>query len=162
MEKIIEVARYIKVKFEEIYGKEIDEIRLQKLVYFSQRESILYTGKVLFLDAMKAWRYGPVSIKVRKEYRNMVRKKVNIKTFNKYLINNVIQKYGHYSAGRLINLTHREKAWKYSRKNLSKDDRGFQNIHISLIFDEKERVYDTYWDMYCDEFKDFIGDIYDR
>ncbi|WP_072593116.1 Panacea domain-containing protein [Streptobacillus ratti] len=160
MEKIIEVARFIAKRYREIYGENIDELKLQKLIYFTQKESILYTGNLLFSEKMKAWRLGPVSIKVRNEYKNrrIYRKKCNLKTFNKYIINNVIVKYGFYSSSKLINLTHKERAWKIARKGLLENERGVNNIDVSLIFEKKERIYDTYWDMYCDEFKDYEGD----
>ncbi|WP_041794575.1 Panacea domain-containing protein [Streptobacillus moniliformis] len=164
MEKIIEVARFIVKRYKEMYSENIDEIKLQKLIYFTQKESILYTGNLLFIEKMKAWRLGPVSIKVRNGYRNrsVNKQNYNLKTFNKYIINNVIIKYGLYSSSKLINLTHKERAWKLARKGLLENERSVNNIDVNLIFDEKERLYDTYWDMYCDEFNDHKGDENDR
>ncbi|WP_156299590.1 Panacea domain-containing protein [Streptobacillus canis] len=160
MEDIIDVARYISIKFLKKYGFNIDEIRLQKLVYFSQKESMLYTGNILFYSKMKAWKYGPVSIKVRMAYRNrkVFRKRKRLNVFNRYIINNVIEKYSSFSPSKLIELTHKEKAWRKAREGLDKDDRCTKNICIMLIYEENERVYDTYWDMYCDEFEDHIID----
>lgn len=41
MEKLLNVAGYIYQRYEKDFGNEIDEMKLHKLLYFSQRE--LYT-----------------------------------------------------------------------------------------------------------------------
>lgn len=68
MERAINVARYICDEYHKISGEAIDEMKLHKLLYFSQRESIAITGEPLFNDVFEGWRYGPVCVAVRNDF----------------------------------------------------------------------------------------------
>ena len=48
MEKIINVAQYIFNEYKRVTGEIIDEMKLQKLLYFSQRETIAILNETLF------------------------------------------------------------------------------------------------------------------
>ena len=50
MERIIDVAQYIFSEYKRVAGEIIDEMKLQKLLYFSQRETIAILNKPLFAD----------------------------------------------------------------------------------------------------------------
>lgn len=41
-------------------GSSVTNMKLQKLLYFSQEDSLRKRGKPLFADPLEAWRYGPV------------------------------------------------------------------------------------------------------
>ena len=45
-------------------GVHMDEMKMHKLMYFSQRESLMYNKEPLF-----GWKYGPVLTEVRSEFR---------------------------------------------------------------------------------------------
>ena len=68
MERAINVARYICDEYRKMSGEAIDEMKLHKLLYFSQRESFAITGEPLFIDEFEGWRYGPVCVAVRKSF----------------------------------------------------------------------------------------------
>lgn len=70
MDDIRKIASYILCKYKAMYGKDMDEMKLHKLLYFSQRESFVITGHALFSDTFKAWRYGPVMVSIRSCYKD--------------------------------------------------------------------------------------------
>ena len=66
---VIKVASYIYKRYKDETNTEIDEMKLHKLLYFSQRESIIRTGQLMFKEQFEAWKYGPVIVKVRDKYK---------------------------------------------------------------------------------------------
>lgn len=153
--EVLNLAKYIKLLYINKYNQEIDEMKLHKLIYLCQRESILLRGKIIFQDTLKAWDYGPVSIKVRKNFKD---KNINFnENFDmdkeeKYIVNNVFEQYSHYNSIKLSILSHKENSWKKARNYIG------NKIRIEDIFEDAKRVraYDSDWDMYYDEFEDLI------
>ena len=146
MESILNVASYIMKKYE----GNIDEMKLHKLLYFIQRESVAMTGECLFYEGFKAWKYGPVSPKVRlflnKKFDFLVE---DIEVKNKYIVDNVLMQYGKMDSWEMSILTHKEKSWINAK--------GGKTIKFSDLKEDAEKIrpYDSFWDMYCDEFKDY-------
>lgn len=50
MEKALDVAQYIFLEYKKISGKVIDEMKLHKLLYLTQRESLAVTGEPMFAE----------------------------------------------------------------------------------------------------------------
>ena len=144
MEKIIDVAQYIFNEYKRVTGEVIDEMKLQKLLYFSQRETIAILNEPLFDEVFEGWKYGPVSREVRTSYTADG-------------INNVIQEYGALASWKLSALTHKEISWINSRKGLKKEENGKIKIKTTDIQEDAKKVrpYDYVWDMYYDEFDDY-------
>ena len=65
MERIIDVAQYIYEEYKRQSGEVIDEMKLHKLLYLAQRESLAITNELLFSEVFEGWKYGPVSKEVR-------------------------------------------------------------------------------------------------
>ena len=55
MEKILNVAEYIFKEYQRVTGEYIDEMKLQKLLYFSQRESLAILNKPMFSEKFEGW-----------------------------------------------------------------------------------------------------------
>ncbi|WP_345772996.1 type II toxin-antitoxin system antitoxin SocA domain-containing protein [Mammaliicoccus sp. I-M35] len=133
-------------------------MKLQKLIYFAQRESLALTGEVLFNDRIEGWKFGPVIPKLRyyldEMYEPSDTDKLN--DTEKYVINNVISQYGMYSGWYLRELSHHEKCWKKSRINLNNNEVGNREITPEDIIEDAKsvRLYDHVYDMYIDEFED--------
>ena len=68
MERIIDVAQYIYEEYKRQSGEVIDEMKLHKLLYLAQRESLAITNEPLFSEVFEGWKYGPVSKEVRTLY----------------------------------------------------------------------------------------------
>ena len=55
MEKVLDVANYIINRYKYVSGVTIDELKLHKLLYFVQRETIAITGNPMFKEDLQGW-----------------------------------------------------------------------------------------------------------
>ena len=160
MEKVIDVAQYIFEKYKIITGEIIDEMKLHKLLYFSQRESFAICGKPMFRENFRGWKYGPVCPRVRYlfttdgMYCNNIK---NISPQNSYIVNNIIEQYGRLTSWDLSSISHKEISWINSRKGIPDGENGDVVMKIEDIEEDAKKVrpYDSVWDMYYDEFDDY-------
>ena len=67
---ILQVASYIYKRYMDDFGVRIDEMKLHKLLYFTQRECLIQKGEPMFDAQFKAWKYGPVMVQIRQHYKN--------------------------------------------------------------------------------------------
>ena len=133
MEDLMNVASYIYNRYESENGIKIDEMKLHKLMYFSQRESLMYNKERLFDATFYGWKYGPVLTEVRSEFRmskpfSDVQGSVSAKTME--LLKSVLNRYGSLSSWKLSSLSHEEFSWKKSRVGLEADEDG--SVELSL------------------------------
>lgn len=70
MTDVLKVASYLCQRYKDTYGVQMDEMKLHKLLYFTQREAIIQTGAPMFHEKFKAWKYGPVLPQIRKHYKD--------------------------------------------------------------------------------------------
>ncbi len=158
MEKAINVAQYIYEEYKKIAQSNIDNMKLQKLLYFAQRESLAITGAPMFSDNLEGWRYGPVCYDVWYSFaeRGVPGGNSHISSEAKYIINNVIQEYGSLESWKLSEISHREISWQNARKELGDNENGDVPLKLDdiRVDAEKVRPYDYVWDMYYDEFED--------
>ncbi|MCM1025122.1 MAG: DUF4065 domain-containing protein [Roseburia sp.] len=159
MERIIDVAQCVYDEYKRQSGEVIDEMKLHKLLYFAQRESIAITNEPLFEETFEGWKYGPVSKEVRMHYTvdgMYYNDKRKLSTGSVYIVKNVILQYGSLASWKLSQISHNEISWRNSRKGLSEGENG----NITLLLDdirkdaEKIKPYDALYDMYYDEFED--------
>lgn len=160
MERAIDVARYICEEYHRISGEAIDEMKLHKLLYFSQRESIAITGEPLFNDSFEGWRYGPVCVAVRNGFcqGEMLGAAFRaIAESSAYIVKNIILQYGALASWKLSQISHAEISWINARKGLAAGENGVVPLKLADIEKDAEKVrpYDSIWDMYLDEFEDY-------
>lgn len=157
MDRIIDVAAYIIKKYKDVSAEQLDEMKLHKLLYFTQRESFAITGAQAFEGIFEGWKYGPVCREVRNAYCNgeIFVKTRDISNELKYIVNNIILEYGSLASWKLSELSHRDSSWKNARVGLSPDENGDVPLKIDDIKADayKVRPYDHVWDMYYDEFE---------
>ena len=157
MEKALEVAQYIFLEYKKISGKVIDEMKLHKLLYLTQRESLAVTGEPMFAEEFEGWKYGPVCREVRGSYTEDGMFADNIKEIsleNAYIAKNIILQYGAYESWKLNELSHMELSWRRSREGIPQSQNGNRKLLLEDIRKDAEKVrpYDSVWDMYYDEF----------
>lgn len=122
--KGIDIAKYILSK------TKCTQLKLQKLVYLCFADYLCDTGKELFTDKIYAFRYGPVVDTVYEKYKKYGYKPIedeikNIDTTVSEMpaksrilfaedgtekiisIDSTLKRYGHLTAGQLVDLTHR-------------------------------------------------------
>jgi len=127
MEKLMNVAKSLDTMYLKQYGDHMDEMKMHKLMYFSQRESLMLTGELLFEGDFYGWKFGPVLKEVRNEYKKA-------KPFAKYedsvleetreLLRGVMDRYGSLSSWKLSSLSHKEFSWLKARNGLKSGENG--------------------------------------
>ncbi len=143
MESLYKIASYICQRYKAEFGECISEMKLHKLLYFVQRESIIRFGEPLFEDRFEAWRYGPVIPVVREMYAsNILNENTDISLEKKYneLFDYVFKTYAVKDAWSLSRLTHGEVSWINARKNLSPSQNGKNQISIQDIEKDAYRI----------------------
>lgn len=161
MERAVDVAQYVFDAYKKESGCIIDEMKLHKLLYFVQRESLALFGEPMFEDTFQGWRFGPVCPVVREVYTEdgIYAETRSISDQNMYIVNNIMAQYGYIESWKLSKLTHKETSWLNSREGLKDDENGNKTLLLSDIRKDAEKVrpYDCIWDMYYDEFDDAEG-----
>lgn len=94
---------------------ELTNLKLNKLVYYVQVESIRRAGILLFDDAIEAWQYGPVELMVYHAFKQYGRDVVKLCPFEyetddaaDEIVQHVTDTYGRLSSFDLVSLSHRE------------------------------------------------------
>lgn len=157
------LAKYLVYAYENYTNSQFEnsEMKLHKLLYLAQRESLALFGEKLFDEDFEGWVHGPVIPELRfffeTGYSALTRDELNsVSEREKYIISNVLDQYAQFETWALRNLTHEENSWKKSRKGLTPNEHGNKIIKIEDIKSDAEnvRLYDHVWGMYLDEFDD--------
>ncbi len=161
MDKILNVADYVVQRYKELTNETLDEMKLHKLLYFTQREAFAVIGEPAFEGDFEGWKFGPVSREVRNHFMNgeVLVATEQISDTVEYIVNNVILEYGSLASWKLSELSHREISWLNARKGLAEGENGNRIIKLEDIQEDAKKVrpYDHVWDMYYDEFEDAAG-----
>ncbi len=113
----LNVANYIIDNWSDKF--EITNLKLNKLVYYSQVESLRKYNHPLFDDIIEAWQYGPVEPAVYRAFssngRSCIRKSTGLAILDetsKKLVDSVMNRLGMLSAFDLVTLSHKpDGAW---------------------------------------------------
>lgn len=102
----------------------IDQLKLQKIIFFAAGEYAALTGEPLFPEPIEAWDYGPVIFDLWTEYRRyeedggIVQPESGDSTKLDDLavscVESALAKYGERTGANLIDVTHLEPAWRDS------------------------------------------------
>ncbi|MBD1837742.1 DUF4065 domain-containing protein [Coleofasciculus sp. FACHB-64] len=124
----LNVARYFIVRaYEDGIEAEMTNMKVQKLLYYSQSVHLALYDEQLFDEVIQAWRYGPVCPPAYRFYSEFEAKQLPIpdKEFllqipneKKKLLEEMWGYFGGYHAYRLSEMTHLEFPWKKARKGL--------------------------------------------
>lgn len=133
MENTLAVAKYFNELYKDENGSDMDQMRMHKMIYLVQRESLMYNKELLFEAKFHGWKYGPVLLEVRSEYctGNMFTDVLDeLSESAKKLVESVYHRYSKLSSWKLSALSHGELSWKCSRKGLEADENG--NVTLKL------------------------------
>ena len=141
MNKILDIAKYLTKKHKDEKKEEIDELKLHKLLYFSQKESIMLTNDFLFEEDFEGWYLGPINKLVRKEFEiiKMGKEDISLKDIEKKIIDRVFDRYKDIDSYKLSNLSHKEYSWIKSRIGLKRGEKGNQKLLKEDIKIDAER-----------------------
>lgn len=107
---------------------DLTNLKLQKLLYYSQAWYLALEDVSLFSEDIEAWIHGPVVPRVFgtfKEYRwSVIDRPVNPLIDEAVVrhLNDVLVAYGKFGATDLERLTHSEQPWIYARRGLAPDE----------------------------------------
>lgn len=141
----LDVASYFIVKaYEDGIEAEMTNMKVQKLLYYSQSLHLALYDEPLFDEEIQAWRYGPVCPPAYRFYSEFEAKQLpipnqeelsQIPDDQKNVLVEVWEYFGGYHAYRLSDMTHVEFPWKKARRGLPSEASSTEPI---LIQDLKE------------------------
>lgn len=127
MEKMLSVAKMFNKLYRAEYGINMDQMRMHKMMYLVQRESLMYYKVPLFDAQFEGWMYGPVLVEVRNAYNTgdmFQAVSDNLSSEALELMKSVYERYNKLSSWQLSSLSHGEVSWKHSREGLDADAHG--------------------------------------
>lgn len=125
MIEILKVASYISQRYLEEFGTRIDEMKLHKLLYFTQRECLIQTGYPMFEAKFEAWKYGPVMVDIRQHYKDdTLHDSLTEEQLQQYrqVFDVIFRIYAKQKSWSLSTLTHGEYSWKQARIGYEEQD----------------------------------------
>jgi uncharacterized phage-associated protein len=141
MRQARDVALYFLHRVDRDEGDTISQLRLQKLVYYTQVWSLVLRNQPFFEDEIQAWVHGPVIVGVWHDYNCYGKRDIPLPVepvpqfdpVEERLLAHVWQCYGELSAGQLRNLTHQEQPWLAARGELNDHDRSQHPITLESM-----------------------------
>lgn len=116
-----EIANYFLWKAQRENQELLSNMKLQKLVYYSQGLHLAFFDSPLFNDKIEAWMYGPVVPDLYHAYKRHEAGGIPadsnfdpsiIDDNTKELLDDVFNVFGQFSAIRLMEIAHSDKCWK--------------------------------------------------
>jgi uncharacterized phage-associated protein len=112
---------------------DISNLKLQKLVYYSQAWHLALFGTVLFPDPIEAWVHGPVirGVFTKYKYGNLEPARFDLAA-DSHLVD-VFDAYGNFAGSQLERMTHSEKPWIEARAGLAADAPSKNVIRVDTM-----------------------------
>ena len=123
MVDVVSIASYISERYMKEYGERIDEMKLHKLLYLTQRECLIQTGEPMFEATFHAWKYGPVLPEIRQLYKaDALKRELPKEQEEQYkeVLDVIFKEFAHKRAFVLSNLTHGDYSWRHAREGYGK------------------------------------------
>ena len=109
-------AMYLIKRYEQESGNVMDEMKLHKLLYFTQRESFIILGKPMFYDKFEAWKYGPVMRILRKaDWKYQAKSILPIDSEYIPVLEDTLRRYSPMDSWTLSNISHGETCWQKAK-----------------------------------------------
>lgn len=119
-----DIAAYV-VWRENGCDRSVNNLRLQKLLYFIQAQFLVDTGGPCFDDEMQAWDIGPVVPSVYHEYKYFGSSSIPLHVIAPFilgccgdmeLIDHILDRCAEYRTSDLMYITHRQTPWMEARR----------------------------------------------
>ena len=149
---------------------EVTPLALQKLLYYSQGFYKTFYDEFLFEDECEAWVHGPVYKDIYFKYRDfgynpiedekLVFENINLTEAEEELLDSIIDNFGCYSAKTLEKMTHSERPWRLTRKNLKPEQKSNKIISKDLIAKYFEDVNEKYEMLNVEDINDYSEQLF--
>ena len=143
MVDIVSVASYISERYMKEYGERIDEMKLHKLLYLTQRECLIQTGEPMFDATFHAWKYGPVLPEIRQLYKqDALNKTLSKEDEAKYaeVFDYVFREFAPKRSWVLSNITHGNYSWRHAREGYGK----YEDSDVPMLEEDIRRDADYF------------------
>lgn len=121
---------------------QLSNLKLQKLLYYSQAWYLAFKGQALFYGKFQAWIHGPVNREIYNRFlptKSLYSAITDCDVLNRNptesftheqqaFLNSILEVYMPYSGTQLEEMTHGEKPWQDARKGYSDSQRCEQEI----------------------------------
>ena len=111
----------------------ITQLEVQKYLYYVDGIALCFFEEPAFKNDSVAWEQGTVIQEIYDKYKiygkneiALDKRNVKISSGLRYIIKKVIDGYGKYTGGELIDLTHEEMPWKSTSKNQLIDENSIK------------------------------------
>ena len=168
MPKLSQLARYLVYSYENHTATRFgdNELKLQTMLYFAQRECLALVGEPLFEESIEGWEEGPVLPDLHfffeegyDPFEPLEMKKLTER--EQFILDRIVFAYGQYEGWYLADLARREASWRNSRTAIPAEETEPKFLELADIREDakKVRLYDTLFDVYLDELEDFKGEV---
>jgi len=119
--RALEIAKFYSARYREAYREDMDEMKMHKLLYLAQRESLIRYGQPLFDEEIFAFKHGPVIKEIRSAFMSgdlpCATTSAFIQLDRQEMIEDNFRDYAAKESWSLSRLTHCEESWKQARRN---------------------------------------------
>ncbi len=168
MPKLRQLARYLVYSYENHTAAQFgdNELKLQIMLYFAQRECLALVGEPLFEESFEGWEEGPVLPELHfffeegyDPFEPLEMKKLTER--EQFILDRIVFAYGQYEGWYLADLARREASWRNSRPGIAAEATGSKLLDLVDIREDakKVRIYDSLFDVYLDELDEFEGEV---
>ena len=168
MPKLKQLARYLVYSYENHTAARFgdNELKLQMLLYFAQRDCLALVGEPLLEESFEGWEEGPVLPELHfffeegyDPFEPLEMKKLTER--EQFILDRVVFAYGQYEGWYLADLACREASWRKSRTGVAPESAEPKLLELADIREDakKVRLYDTVFAVYLDELDDFEGEV---
>ena len=168
MAKLRQLARYLVYSYENHTAARFgdNELKLQTMLYFAQRECLALVGERLFEESFEGWEEGPVLPELHfffeegyDPFEPLEMKKLTER--EQYVLDRIVFAYGQYEGWYLADLARCEISWRNSRSGPAAESTQPKCLELADIHEDakKVRIYDTLFDVYLDELEEFEGEV---
>lgn len=168
MPKLSQLARYLVYSYENHTAARFgnNELKLQTMLYFAQRECLAVVGEPLFEESIEGWEEGPVFQALHfffeegyEPFEPLEMKKLTER--DQFILDRIVFAYGQYEGWYLADLARRETSWRNSRTTIPAEETETKFLELADIREDakKVRIYDSIFDVYLDELEDFEGEV---
>ena len=141
MISVLKVASYLAERYRRVYGQPMDEMKLHKLLYFTQKECVIQLGEPMFAAEIRAWKYGPVVPCVRVAYKtDNLHEQLTAEERTKYepVFDVLFEMYAGKSSWSLVTHSHCEKSWIRARVGYGEYDSSDVPMRVDDIFEDAQ------------------------
>lgn len=143
MEKVERIASYIIERYKKQFGEMMDEIKLQKLLYFTQLEAIVRTDEPMFDAEFRAWKFGPVIIEIHERFKTGdFHESLSEESLTKWkeCFDYIFEHYATKKPMSLVGHSHCQKSWKRARVGFGRYDRSDVPMKLSDMYEDAKDV----------------------